>query len=338
MGVKLPGILPVKTIEWSDLKGKKIGIDASNTLYQFLASIRQADGTPLMDSKGNITSHLQGLFTRTLNLMNKGIKLCYVFDGKMPSLKTKETQAREERKRLAEEKLEKATKKEDIELMSRYAKQTSRLTKEMVQEAKELVSALGLPVIQAPAEADAQGSFMTKRGDLFAFATSDADTLLHGCPRTISNLTLSQTRKLPNGQFVYIKPQLIELEDVLKHLKINQDQLIVMGILTGTDYAPKGIPGIGPKKALNLVQQYKNFDSLFSEVKPDFNWKQIFAIFKSMPIMENYQLKFDKINEDKIKNLLIKKHEFSEERVNSLLEKHFNEKKQKQQFSLGRWV
>jgi len=335
MGVKLPGILPVKTIAWEDLNGKKIGVDASNSLYQFLSSIRQSNGTLLMDSNGNVTSHLQGLFSRTLNLMNKGINLCYIFDGKPPILKQHEQEEREHRKRIAEDKLKMAMDEEDVESMGRYSKQTSRLTSQMVMESKELIKAMGLPVIQSPQESDAQGAFMTERGDLFAFATSDADSLMHGCPRTIINLTLSQTRKLPGGNFVYIKPQMLELEDVLKHLKVNQDQLIVMGILTGTDYNPKGIPGIGPKKALNLVQQYKTFDKLFSELEPDFDWKQIYAIFKSMPVMKNYQLKWTELNEEEVLRILVDKHEFSEDRIKKLLDKNKETKNKVKQKSLG---
>ena len=125
---------------------------------------------------------------------------------------------------------------------------------------------------------------------------------------------------MPGGSFVYIRPELIELQDVLAHLKINQDQLIILGILVGSDYNPKGIPGIGPKKALNLVQQYKNFDKLFEELQPDFNWKQIYAIFKSMPIMKNYQLHWNQVDADKVIKLLVEKHEFSRERVEKALQ------------------
>lgn len=334
MGVKLPGILPVKTIAWEDLSGKKIGVDTSSSLYQFLSSIRQPNGTPLMDSEGNVTSHLQGLFSRTLNLMNKGLRLCFIFDGIPPTLKQYEREQREHRKRLAEDKLKKAMQEEDIDSMGKYSKQTSRLTSQMINESKELIKAMGLPVIQSPQESDAQGAFMTERGDLFAFASSDADCLLHGCPKTIVNLTLAEKRKLPGGNFIYIKPQLIELDDVLKHLKINQDQLIVMGILTGTDYNPKGIPGIGPKKALLLVQQNKNFEKLFSQLNPDFDWKKIYAIFKSMPIMKNYQLKWEEMDEEKVLRLLVDKHEFNEERIRSLLNKNKQEQENKKQKSL----
>ena len=259
MGVKLPGILPAKTIAWEDLRGKKVGIDFSNCAYQFLSSIRQKDGTPLMDTKGRVTSHLVGILTRTANLMQKGIFLCYVFDGRPPDLKFQTQQARRERKRKAHEKYLEAKQEEDIGSMYKYSKQVTYLNNEMIQESKELIKALGIPVIQSPSESDAQGAFMVEKGDLWAFASSDADCLLHNCPQVIANLTLSPKRKLPGGKFVYIQPELIELKEVLDHLQINQDQLIALGILVGTDYNPKGIPGIGPKKALNLVKQYNNF-------------------------------------------------------------------------------
>ncbi len=234
MGVKLPGILPTKNIEWSDLEGKKVGIDFSNVCYQFLSSIRQRDGTPLMDSHGNVTSHLSGIFYRSLNLMQKGILLTYIFDGKPPELKLQTQEKRRERKEKAREKYTQAKDEKDIDSMYKYAKQVTYLNNEMIQESKDLIKALGLPVIQSPSESDAQGAFMTEQGDIWAFASSDADCLLHGCPRTIPNLTLSEKRKISNGNYVYIKPELIELEEVLSHFNINQDQLITLGILVGS--------------------------------------------------------------------------------------------------------
>ena len=113
---------------------------------------------------------------------------------------------------------------------------------------------------------------------------------------------------------------MIELKEVLKELDINQDQLIVLAIIIGTDYNDK-IPRIGPKNALKLVRQNKNFDSLFKELKPDFDWKKIYAVFKSMPVMKNYQLKWSEPDTEKIKSILVDKHDFSEERVDKMLEK-----------------
>ena len=135
MGVKLGELISRKQIDFEDLKGKKIAIDASNMIYQFLSSIRQPDGALLMDSKGRVTSHLVGIFNRLTNLMDKQIKLCVVFDGKPPALKLKQQEMRHLRKEAAKEKYEKALEEDNIEMMQRYAKQTSRFDFAMVDEA-----------------------------------------------------------------------------------------------------------------------------------------------------------------------------------------------------------
>ena len=108
-----------------------------------------------------------------------------------------------------------------------------------------------------------------------------------------------------------------------------------MGILTGTDYNRGGIPGIGPKKALNLVKQFKKFDALFKELNPDFDWKKIYAIFKSMPVMKNYQLKWNELDEKKVKEILVEQHDFSEERISNLLKKFNENKEQRKQKGLS---
>src|SRR3989344_761159 len=149
MGVKLTSILEKKPITFDELTGKTIAVDFSNSAYQFLSSIRQPDGTLLMDSKGNITSHLMGIWTRFSNLINKQIKLVIILDGEMPLLKKRTSLERQEKKDIAKEKYEEAVNSEDLELMSHYAKQTSFLSKEMIQESKELMLAMGLPIIQA---------------------------------------------------------------------------------------------------------------------------------------------------------------------------------------------
>lgn len=335
MGLKIWELFPKQEIEIELLRGKILAVDTSSVLYQFLASIRQPDGTPLTDKKGNITSHLMGILTRTTNLISQGLKLCYIFDGKMPDLKIREIEQREHRKQLAEKKLKEAQKEENIEQMYKYSKQTSRLSKEIVEESKELIKALGLPVIQAVSEAEAQCAFMAEKGSVWATVSQDADALLYSTPRLIRNLTISQKRKLPFGGHIQNKPELIELKKVLTELKINQDQLIIIALLTGTDYNEK-VKGIGPKTALKLVHQYKDFDELFKEVKTEFNWKQIYAVFKSMPIMKNYQLKWKEIDEEKVKKILVDKHDFAEERVNSMIQRVTQ--RDKKQSGLSEWV
>jgi len=336
MGIAIGELILKKDISFKDLKGKKVAIDSSNIIYQFLSNIRQADGNPLMDKNGNITSHLVGLFSRTANLMNKGIKMAYVFDGKPPLLKVKEQERRSEIKTLAKKEMEKAKEEGREEDVLKYSKRTSRITPQIIKESKELISYLGLPVIQAPSEAEAQAAFICEKKDVYAVASQDYDSLLFGAPKVIQNLTLSQKRKVRGDKYVYISPYLINLKENLKNLKINQDQLIAMAILTGTDYNYKGVKGIGPKTALKLVQQNKSFDKLFEELKVDFDWKKIYATFKSMHIMKNYQLKWKEPDVEKIKRLLIDEHDFSEERVDNTLMKIT--KREKNQEGLGKWV
>ena len=327
MGLQIGEIVPRKAIEFSELKGKVIAVDASNVIYQFLSTIRQPDGTPLMDSKKRITSHLSGLFYRNVNLMQEGLKLVYVFDGKMPDLKYGTIGKREEVKEEAKERYEKAMKEEDIEGMRKYAQQLARLTPEIKEESKELLEALGIPCLQAPSEAEAQASYLTKKGKAYATGSQDYDSLLFQTPRLIQNLTLSRKRKTISG-FIYISPEMIELDRVLNSLQINHEQLICLGILAGTDYNPGGIKGIGQKKALDIVRKYKYpvkiFDSVYEQMKTmpeekQFDWQEIFPLFKE-PDVKDFEIKFPKINPERVRKTLISR-DFSEERINSGLEK-----------------
>lgn len=335
MGLKISDLVPKKEITWEELANKRVAVDASQMIYQFASSIRQKDGTSLMDSQGNITSHLVGIFSRVSNLINKKIKLCFVFDGKPPLLKIKEQENRALRKRIAAEKLERAKEEEDYEAVQKYSKQTVRLNREMMEESKELLKYMGLPVIQAPSEAEAQASYMCKQGDVWAVASSDYDCLVYGSPRLVTNLTLSTRKKLPSGTYVSVHPEMVELSEVLSNLGIEQDQLLAIAILTGTDFNVGGVKGIGPKNALRLVKEFKSFDRVFKEVKADFNWKEVYAVFKSMPVMVNYQLKWSEPDEEKINKLLIDKHDFSEERVEKTLESLRNFKKEAGQKGLS---
>ena len=288
MGLQISEIVPKKEIELSELKGKTLAVDAFNVIYQFLSTIRQPDGTPLMDSKKRITSHLSGLFYRNINLLLDGIKLIYVFDGKAPDFKFRTQEKREEVKDAAREKYEKAKSEEDIEGMGKYARQIVHLDKEKIEESKELLESMGIAVIQAPGEWEAQASYIAKHEKgVFACASQDFDSLLFEAPLLIQNLTLARKRKTSSGSYVEIKPLSIELKNVLKELGVNQEQLICLGILVGSDYNPGGVKGIGPKKALKLVLEHKTKEKIFEAVekiekdgekryKIDFNWKEVF--------------------------------------------------------------
>jgi flap endonuclease-1 len=331
MGVAITSILPKKEITFEQLKGKKLAVDSSNVIYQFLASIRQQDGTPLMDNGGNITSHLVGLAARVPNLMERNIKLAFVFDGKPPVLKAEESQRRRELKEKAQEKYETAKEQEDTASMFKYSKQTIKLTKEIKEESKEFIQALGLPVIQAPSEAEAQAAFMAEKGDVFAVVSQDIDSLLYSTPILIKNLTVSSKKRV-KGNYIKINPEIYDLNHVLKTLEINKEQLLALSVLVGTDFNPKGVHRIGPKTALKLVKEHKNFEKIFANVEADFDWKEVYATFKDMPIVKDYKLEWKEPNLDGVQNIL-QKHDFSEERINKLLDRL----KPKPQKNLDKW-
>ncbi len=324
MGLQIGEIVPRRALEFSELKGKIIHVDAFNTLYQFLSTIRQPDGTQLMDKQGRVTSHLSGLFYRNVNLLLEGLKLVYLFDGKPPELKFATNRLRQEAKDEAREKYQEAVDKEDIALMGKYARQFTTLTQKMIVESKELLEAMGIAVVQAPGEGEAQAAFLAKKQG-FAVASQDYDSLLFGAPRLIQNLTLARKRKTASG-VVYISPEMIDLEKVLNTLQVTHDQLICIGILSGTDYNPKGIHGIGQKKALQLVRQYKQPALIFEAVKEklvaqgnNFDWKEIYELFHK-PNVENAEIVFPAMNEEKVKSILID-HDFSLERIESQMQK-----------------
>ncbi len=345
MGLSIKEIIPRKEFDTEDLKNKTVCVDAFNTLYQFLSTIRQQDGTPLMDSEKRVTSHLSGIFYRNINLLSQGINLIYVFDGKAPELKGKTHVERKEARDSAKEKYEKAKNEGDISGMKSYSSQLLRLNDEMILESKELLGAMGIAVVQAPSEGEAEASFLCKQNkEYFGVVSQDYDSLLFGAPKLIRNLTISRTKKTPSG-YIQINPEIIELEKVLNHLEISLNQLICLGILVGTDYNPKGVPGIGQKKALEIVRRKKQPVLIFEEVEEkimslpeehQFDWKEIFYLFHK-PNVENFDIEFPKMDEDKIKEILVEKHDFSEERVQKQIDKLKDIEKKKTQKGLDKW-
>ncbi|MFH1431817.1 MAG: flap endonuclease-1, partial [archaeon] len=340
MGVKISDIVPRRELSLSEIRGKTLAVDALNTLYQFLSIIRQYDGTPLKDDKGNITSHLSGVFYRSLNLMEEGVKLVYVFDGKPPEFKSKTNSERRKIRAAAKEKWDEAIARGELKDAKKYAQASVEITSGMLAEAKELLVALGIPVVEAPSEGEAQASYMAKKGVAYAVASSDLDSVLFGAPRLIRNLNITGKRKLA-GTNIYkdIKPEIIELKALTESLGIDQEQLINLGILIGTDYNPGGIKGIGPKNALKLVKQYKTLPELMENVEWNFDVsaQQIHDFFLNPPVTDDYDIGELEADRDKIRHILCDRHDFSVERIENMFGKLDKLKDQKKQTTLGRW-
>ncbi len=337
MGVQIGELIPRREIELENLYGKKVSIDAFNAIYQFLSTIRQRDGTPLMDSRGRITSHLSGLFYRTINLMEAGIKPAYVFDGEPPEFKKKELERRKEVREEAEEKWEEALARGDLEEAKKYAQRASRVNEQLISDAKQLLGLMGIPVIQAPSEGEAQAAYMAMKGKTYASASQDYDSLLFGAPRLVRNLTITGRRKLPGKDvYVEVKPELINLDEALKKLGIDREKLIEMAILVGTDYNPGGIKGIGPKKALEIVKHSK--DPLKKYQKgSEVDLYAIKEFFLNPPVTDEFRLEWKMPDEEGIIRFLCDEHDFSESRVRNGLERLKKAIKAGRQATLESW-
>lgn len=347
MGVDLGELIPEtarREVELSSLTGKIIAIDAYNTLYQFLTAIRQPDGTPLMDSRGNITSHLSGLFYRTINLLEEGIRPVYVFDGRPPSLKEKEIERRKKIKEEAEAKLSYALERGDIEEARRYAQISSRLTDSMVIEAKKLLDLMGIPIVEAPAEGEAQAANLAKRGLAWAAGSQDYDSILFGSPRLVRNIAVTGKRKLPRKDvYVEIKPEIIDVDIIFKELGITREQLIVIALYLGTDYNPGGVKGVGVKTALKIVKGYPSpREAIKSLPKIEgIDYDVIFEYFFNPPVTEVKNIEFKDPDVDNLKVFLVDEHDFASERVSNAIERLkravYRMKTQRAQTGLDLW-
>lgn len=333
MGVQLTELVPVRTLELSELSGKRVAIDAYNTLYQFLSSIRdKATGEPLRDSNGHVTSHLSGLFYRTLRLLEAGMQPIFVFDGKPPAFKRATQEARAKVRAAAEVRWKEAVAAGDQEAARTAAQGASRLTREMVEESKALLSALGVRWLQAPSEGEAAATQLVLAGEAWAVGSQDWDSLLFGAPRLVRNLTISGRRKVPKKElYVEVKPELVELPRVLEALQLTQEQLVLVGILVGTDYNPGGVKGIGPKKALKLVQELKTPERVFGAVPwtAEATPEAILEFFLRPPVGSG-EASAAALDPEAVRKLLVDEHGFGEDRVAAGLQKLAEARKERQ--------
>ena len=330
MGVLLTPIVVKNTIELADLRGRRLAVDAHGELYQFLALIRLPDGTPLKDAQGRITSHLSGLFYRTTRLIaDIGLELAFVFDGRPPAEKMSEIARRRAVRERYEEEATAARQAGDLARAYSKSTMTSRLTADMIADAKELLRLMGLPIVEAPSEAEAQAAHMARRGDAWAAASKDYDALLFGAPRLVRFLTLSGREFLPSqGTFRPITPELIDLQRMLDALEIARPQLIDLGLLVGTDFHP-GVKGIGPKKALALVKRHGAIEQMPAEVRDAFgpDLDRIRQIYIQPDVRDDYDLETRRCDVDGIVRFMCDEHAFQPDRVMAALDRAFGSQK-----------
>jgi len=332
VGVLLTPIITKDTIALDALHGQTLAVDGNGELYQFLALIRLRDGTPLKDSKGRTTSHLSGLFYRTTRLIAEhALTLVFVFDGSPPPRKAQEIAKRRAVRSRYEEERVAALERGDIAAAYSKATMTSRLTKEMVSEARDLLRLMGVPTVQAPSEAEAQAAHMAATSpQVSAAASKDYDALLFGAPTLVRFLTISGKEFLPSqGAFRPIVPETIVLARLLDGWGITREQLVDLALLVGTDFN-EGVAGIGPKKALKLVQRYGRIESMPDDIRRAAGDAEVLSdvrrIFLDPEVTDSFSVSASEPDFDGVVRFLCDERDFSRERVTSALDRAFRER------------
>ena len=324
MGLDLRPLVTPVPLKLQELASKVVAVDAYNTIYQFLSIIRGPTGEPLANDKGEITSHLSGLFYRNANLLMENIKPIYVFDGKANELKMAEIQRRSQLKKEATEKYQLAIEEGRIEDARKYSTRTAVLTDKMVEESKKLISYLGIPYIQAPSDGEAAAAYLTKREVAFAAASQDYDSILFGAKRLVRNLAISGKRKVPNRNvYVEVEPEIFEHDRVLREIGLTQEQLVDVGILIGTDFNPGGFAGIGPKTALKLIKENGKLENIqkIKHLLPEVPYQEIRNIFLKPEVPKVDKIDFSEVNREKVLDFLCVDKSFSADRVSTTLDK-----------------
>jgi len=310
----------IKEKELANYFGRTIAIDASMTIYQFMIAVRSG-GEALTNEAGEVTSHLQGVVSRAIRFLELGIKPVFVFDGKPPKAKRGELDKRNELAAAAAEGLKDAKEAGDDEAIEKFAKRTVRITKSQVDDVKKLLVMMGLPIVEAPCEAEAQCAELCRESKAFATATEDADALTFGTPVLVRHFTMSEARKMAIMQF--------DLNEVYEGLKLTKEEFIDLCILMGCDYTST-IRGIGPVKAYNLIKQYSTIEKVMASldktkypVPDDFDFQIARDEFLNPEITPaaECEIKFSAPDPEAIRKFLVDEKGFAENRVEAAIKR-----------------
>lgn len=304
----------IKVTDWKALAGRKVAIDASMWLYQFLVAVRQTDGNQLTGDDGKETSHLIGMFYRTIRVIENGMKPIYIFDGKPPDLKGDELDKRLEAREKAQKQAEDSGTAADA---ARFERRTVHATKEHNEEAKRLLKLMGIPVIEAPSEAEATCAALVKSGKVWASGSEDMDTLTFGSLVLLRHLTAGDQKKNPIME--------IDLTKALQQLELTNDEFIDLCILLGCDYCTP-IRGMGPQTALKLIREHRNIEAIKEalnkqggklQIPDDFPTDVVRNLFRNPEVVntDDVQLKWNPPDVEGLVEYMVKEKGFSEDRV-----------------------
>jgi len=302
--------------------GRLLAIDASMCLYQFMIMIRENHSGSyqnLTNEAGEVTSHIIGMLTRTIKLMENGIKPVYVFDGKPPELKLLELEQRRAKRDAAKESLKVAEEAGDAEAILKAQKGTVRVSREQNEQTKQLLRLMGVPVVEAPSEAEATCAALCRDGKVHAAATEDADCLTFGTKTLVRNLMAAESQKKTILE--------VSLEKILEQLNITMDQFIDFCILSGCDYCDT-IKGVGPQTAIKLIIQHGNREKVLENTEADkipanFRYDIARKFFQECEAVDTaaVDFKFEEPDFEGLEKFLVEGQSFDKKRVDRFIER-----------------
>jgi len=315
MGCNLRDLVTAEPIELGDLAGERVAVDVFLNAYQFITSMTGEDGKPL-SSEGKPVAHLMGFLDRASMMISEGIDPVFVFDGKPHDLKMGTLEDRRERKIGATARWKAAVDSGDMVAAKKLGPQTAEYTPEMVQETKELFDRMGVVWVDAPMEAEGAAAVRCSRGEVFAVASQDWDTLLYGAPIMIRNLTSHGTRRF--GRVIHAER--IVLEDLLSSHGISREQLVDLGIMIGTDFHP-GFRGVGPKTGLKLIKKHGTLEAVAEQkgLEIPSEIEQVRSLFMSHPTSSEPLTSPRKAAEEDLRGFLQEGRGFGERRMDRAL-------------------
>lgn len=334
MGVKLQELIVRNKIEFSELAGKILAIDAPNIVMSLFNFARiNPDGSRvglILDRTQRPISHLYGLLYRINFYYSKKIFPIFCFDGLDSELKKLKTKDRLNDFIFTQNWYRSMIRSRNRESAKKIAMSREYLWPNIIKESKQLLGALGIPCISSPASAESQCAQLVKDRLAHYSNSQDFDSLLFGCPHQIQNFSKSLKRKV-QGRWKYQKvvPLVIDLKENLKRLEIDQFQLVDIGILIGNDYFP-GIRKIGPKHAYKFINKHKNLENAIYQEKKNYDFSsltqeliaKVRKIFLLPDVLSQYpSLNWNFPNEQQTLSLLCEEHYLNRERVQKNLAK-----------------
>ncbi|RLM53614.1 flap endonuclease-1 [Halobellus sp. Atlit-31R] len=240
----LRSLAVLSEIDFDEVAGSVVAVDAHNWLYRYLTTtVKFTREDAYTTAAGEEVANLIGVVQGLPKFFEHDLVPVFVFDGGVTELKDEEVAERRAAREKAEELKQAAEERGDDVAAARLEARTQRLTGIIHETTRELLELLDVPVVEAPAEGEAQASHMAIRGDADYVGSEDYDTLLFGAPYTLRQLTSKGN------------PELMDLDATLAKHDLTREQLVDVAILCGTDFN-EGLSGVGPKTALSELHEH----------------------------------------------------------------------------------